>query len=93
MGSVIRNRLLRHKVFERDHGICAQCDLYDPKWEADHVQELWEGGKDVLENMQTLCRRHHRDKTSNAAPVRAKTDRLRERHTLMQARRNVGVPL
>ncbi len=86
---MIRNRLLRRKVFERDHGICAQCGLYDPKWEADHILELWEGGKDVLENMQTLCRRHHKSKTSDATPVRAKTDRLRARAALTRKRREI----
>jgi 5-methylcytosine-specific restriction endonuclease McrA len=50
---------------------------------------LWEGGKDVLDNMQTLCRRHHRDKTSDATPVRAKTDRLRAREDLTKKRREI----
>ncbi len=84
-----RNRLLRMKVFQRDQGICAQCGLYDPKWEADHCVEFWEGGKDVLENMQTLCRRHHLDKTSDATFVRAKTDRLRAREDLTRKRREI----
>ncbi len=86
---MIRNRLLRHKVEERDHGICAQCGLYDAKWEADHKTELWEGGEDVLENMQTLCRRCHKRKTSDATPVRAKTDRLRARSDLTRKRREI----
>lgn len=86
---MIRNRLLRQKVYDRDKGICAICQRFDAKWEADHKTELWEGGKDTLANMQTLCRRHHQDKTSGAAPVRAKTDRLRERHELTLSRRKV----
>lgn len=81
-----RNGRLRAKVYERDKGVCASCGRYDPKWEADHIVELWEGGKDAIENAQTLCRQHHKTKTSGAAPVRAKADRLRERHQLMKAR-------
>jgi 5-methylcytosine-specific restriction endonuclease McrA len=85
-----RNRLLRRKVYERDKGICCDCSRFDPKWEADHDVELWEGGRDVLENLKTRCRHHHRVKTSAAAPARAKTDRLRARHELTQQRRKVG---
>ena len=78
--SVIRNKRLRQLVFERDAGICAVCRMYDAKWAADHILDLQFGGRDTLDNAQTLCRRHHQDKTSAAAPLRAKADRLRERH-------------
>lgn len=86
---MIRNRLLRKKVFERDQGLCARCGRYDPKWEADHVLPLSLGGRDDLANFQTLCRIHHRDKTVAEAPARAKADRLAERHKLTEKRRQI----
>jgi len=85
---MIRNRLLRAKVFERDQGICAECGRFDPKWQHDHVLALWCGGKDTLENAQTLCRHCHLQKTTGETPVRAKSDRIRDRHALMQKRRS-----
>lgn len=88
--SIIRNKRLRQLVFERDAGICAVCRVYDAKWEADHIVDLQFGGRDTLDNAQTLCRRHHQAKTSAAAPVRAKADRLAERHQQTLRRRRVG---
>jgi 5-methylcytosine-specific restriction endonuclease McrA len=88
---MIRNKLLRKRVFERDGGVCRVCGIFDARWEADHILELSFGGKDDLDNLQTLCRRHHRNKTSEAAPKRAKSDRLRERHDLMISRKTVSV--
>lgn len=84
-----RNTLLRKRVFERDQGFCAKCGAYDSHWEADHVTALWEGGKDTLENLQTLCRHCHMAKTIKDVPVRAKTDRLRDRHQLTKRRRAI----
>lgn len=84
-----RNRLLRKKVFERDGGICIDCGRYDPKWEHDHDLAIWSGGPDTLENSVTRCRAHHLQKTIGEAPVRAKTDRLRERMELMRKRREI----
>lgn len=84
-----RNTLLRKRVFERDGGICAKCGRFDAKWEHDHIVALWSGGKDDLDNSQTLCRRCHLGKSVGETPVRAKTDRLRERHRLTQRRRAI----
>ena len=85
---MIRKRL-RERVYERDQGICAVCRVYDAKWEADHIHEMWAGGPDDIDNLQTLCRRHHQEKTKNQTPIRAKTDRLRERHELTQKRKQI----
>ena len=87
--TIIRNKLLRKRVFERDQGFCVVCGAYDSKWQHDHIQELWEGGRDTIENSQTLCRRHHIEKTVGAVPIRAKTDRLAARHDLTKRRRKV----
>lgn len=86
---MIRNRLLRKKVFERDQGICVDCGRYDSKWEHDHDLALWNGGPDTLENSVTRCRQCHKRKTIGEAPVRAKTDRLRARHEATQMRRTI----
>jgi len=88
--TVVRNKLLRKRVEDRDTGICTVCGIYDAKWEADHIHEIWAGGPDDIDNMQTLCRRHHVEKTAEQTPVRAKTDRLRERHDLTRRRKHVG---
>lgn len=87
--TVRRNTLLRKRVLERDQGICKICGRYDPKWQHDHETPLWQGGADTLENSQTLCRRHHLDKTIGESPLRAKADRLQARHALTQQRRSI----
>lgn len=87
---VVRNKLLRKKVFERDAGICKVCGRFDPHWQHDHDLALWNGGPDTLENSVTLCRRHHLEKSVGETPVRAKTDRLRARHLLTQRRRQIA---
>ena len=84
---MIRNRLLRKKVHERDQGICACCGRYDAKWQADHKNPLWQGGKDHIDNLQTLCRHCHLSKTVGETPVRAKTDRLAARHEQTKRRK------
>ena len=87
---IVRNKGLRAKVLERDEGRCCQCGRFDPRWEADHAVALWEGGKDTLENLQTLCRRCHSGKSKSDAPVRAKTDRLRAKAELTERRRRIA---
>jgi 5-methylcytosine-specific restriction endonuclease McrA len=88
-GKMTRNRALRKRVFERDQGVCHVCGRYDSKWQADHVLPLSLGGEDSLGNLETLCRLHHAEKTKAEAPVRAKTDRLRERADLTKRRREI----
>jgi 5-methylcytosine-specific restriction endonuclease McrA len=86
---IVRNKLLRKRVFERDGGICADCGRYDAKWEHDHDVPLWSGGRDDLDNSVTRCRACHLKKTTGETPVRAKTDRLRERHDLTLKRKGI----
>lgn len=86
---IVRDSLLRRKVFERDQGFCANGCGYDAKWIHDHIVPLWQGGKDNLENSQTLCRRCEKPKTSDEATKRAKSDRIRARHELMKQRRSI----
>ena len=48
-------------------------DIYPvTQWQADHIIEVKEGGKHELDNLQTLCLRCHKEKTSKYASDRAK---------------------
>lgn len=80
---------LRDKVYERDEGRCAVCAVYDAHWEADHIHEIWAGGPDDIDNLQTLCRRHHREKTDAQTPLRAKADRLNAKHEQTKRRKQI----
>lgn len=84
-----RNKRLRTLVYERDQGVCAVCKRYDARWQHDHILPLSLGGKDDIDNAQTLCRRHHGEKTSAEAPARAKADRLSIAYQQMLRRRSV----
>lgn len=86
---MIRSRRLRQQCAERDGKICQLCGRFDAKGEADHIQELWEKGPDALENLRWLCRHCHKEKTISRIPIRAKTDRLRERSDLTRKRRAI----
>jgi 5-methylcytosine-specific restriction endonuclease McrA len=86
---IVRNKLLRKRVFERDGGICCDCQRYDARWEHDHQRPLSMGGRDDLDNSVTRCRECHRRKTSGEAPLRAKADRLAERHHQTRQRKPV----
>lgn len=58
----------RAAIYVRDGGVCARC-LPDDQvplgaWEADHIVPLIDGGTWDIENGQTLCPTHHREKTA-----------------------------
>lgn len=57
---------LRRAVFLRDYGQCFLCprDGRESGWEADHIRPKSLGGKDVLENLRTLCLKCHRRETN-----------------------------
>ena len=88
---MIRNKLLRKKVYDRDQGVCCDCGRFDPRWEHDHDIPLWQGGKDTLENSKTRCRRCHKTKTISEAAPRAKADRLKERDDMTKRRKPMGL--
>lgn len=51
---------IRHSVEARDAKVCALCSRVDPKWEADHIVPVVEGGGGCgLEGYRTLCRPCH----------------------------------
>ncbi len=45
-------------------------------WEADHILALDEGGKDVLDNLQTLCIPCHKEKSGEQSVRGARRRRL-----------------
>ena len=47
-----------------------------PLWEADHVDSIDEGGKDAVENVQTLCVPCHKEKTGEHRGRKARRRRL-----------------
>lgn len=70
----------RSYVWRRDAGKCAVagCGQGDDGsirrhgcWEADHIVPLVDGGSFEMENLQTLCRGHHKEKTRREAGERA----------------------
>lgn len=70
------NLRLRNEVFERDNYQCQMCgyskgekflDSEPVKLEADHIIPLAEGGKTVVDNLQTLCSRCNAGKKAVAA--------------------------
>lgn len=71
---------IRRKVEDRDAKICAACPAGTPPcdtpenpvpWDADHIVPLIDGGEHSMDNLQTLCRDHHKRKTAIEARVRA----------------------
>lgn len=66
-------QVIRENLFLRDKGFCRCCGVYDQHWEADHILPVQKGGGGcTLENLQTLCRDCHKEKTaiSNSVPNR-----------------------
>jgi len=77
-------RGMRARVFVAAEGKCFLCglkiDAPKQKWEVDHWTPLWLGGADTEENMRPLHVHCHAGKSSNEAPVRAKSNRTRAKH-------------
>lgn len=53
---------LKKACRERDGDKCIRCGATE-RLEIDHIKELALGGENVLENLQTLCEQHHKEKT------------------------------
>jgi len=58
---------LRDWVFYRDEFTCARCNGNFPPFEleCDHVIPLALGGETIPDNLQTLCKRCHKEKTKD----------------------------
>lgn len=56
--------IIRAMLFDRDKGYCYGCGVYSEDWQADHILPVYLGGSACgLENMQTLCKDCHKQKT------------------------------
>jgi hypothetical protein len=74
----------RKKVWARDKGKCACCGIvcqrHGNNWDLDHIKPLVEANHDKsywqLDNMQTLCKQCHKEKTSREATARAAKRKL-----------------
>ena len=59
-------RKIREEVLDRDQGLCQEClrqGRIIPGTDIDHIIPKSKGGTNRLENLQTLCRTCHREKT------------------------------
>ncbi|MBY0424630.1 MAG: HNH endonuclease [Cytophagales bacterium] len=62
-------KAIREILYQIDKGFCRCCGVYDEFWEADHIIPVYEGGGACfLDNLQTLCKDCHQEKTSNRIP-------------------------
>ena len=61
--------LLKKQCLDRDNKKCVIC-LSDKNLEVDHKIELIDGGDNVLENLQVLCSKCHREKTNRSIKKR-----------------------
>lgn len=56
--------LLKKQALERDGNKCIKCpNRLKLRLEIDHIKPLIKGGENTLENLQTLCRTCHKEKT------------------------------
>ena len=65
-----RWRRLRNLVLIRDHHMCVLCGLdgrIERATDVDHITPKSSGGTDAMDNLQSLCTRHHREKTGREA--------------------------
>jgi len=59
-------RRIRDRILARDEGLCQECKrngLMRIAHEVDHIKPRSQGGTDRDENLEALCRTHHRAKT------------------------------
>lgn len=65
-GSTWEWKKLKKAVHERDGWMCVMCGRSEEdgvKLHCDHIQRYADGGGDFMENLQTLCNDHHKEKT------------------------------
>lgn len=80
--STPEHRAFRRAVLERDDYTCQRCGHHDPTGrtvQADHIENVANGGATDPDNGQTLCVPCHKIKVQReSAEGRAKRSRLRE---------------
>lgn len=73
-------QVIRENLYSRDQGFCQCCGVHDKFWEADHIIPIHKGGGGcTIENLQTLCRDCHKEKT-------IRLDRIPNRHYIQATR-------
>ena len=68
---------LKAQLALKQNGLCALCGCKPRAFEWDHIQELWAGGTNAIENWQGVCGGCHKDKSGKQAKHRAKMNRCR----------------
>ena len=61
-----RWQLVRRRALRRDKGLCVDClavGRYTIAHEVDHITRKADGGSDDIDNLQSLCTKHHEGKT------------------------------
>ena len=68
---------VKAEVLWRDSATCRLCNetLLDFRWQCDHIVPLWDGGSNVLDNLQAICANCHSEKTILEAQLRARRRR------------------
>ena len=80
---IYHSRERRAVLRRRDKGKCAKCNKFSRKWDVDHIRPLIEQ-KNLkeeeldytyysLDNLQTLCKKCHREKSNSEVPLKKKT--------------------
>ena len=62
---------IRREVITRDKGRCVKC-LRKGANEVDHIKPLWDGGTNLLTNLQLLCWECHSIKTEEELKLKTK---------------------
>lgn len=76
-------------AFERANGHCEECGCRLVSAQYDHILPVMLGGESTMENIQVLCIKCHRLKTTQAdIPRIAKTKRIAAKHRGAKTTRN-----
>jgi superfamily II DNA or RNA helicase len=79
---------MKHNVKERDGWKCLCCGAADKKFlEVDHIVPVHQGGKNEMENLQTLCKPCNGDKGVNRYSFRRVATGLQQAHHEFEPRR------
>ena len=68
---------VKAEVLWRDSAMCRLCNetLLEFRWQCDHIVPLWDGGSNVLDNLQAICANCHSEKTILEAQLRTRRKR------------------
>lgn len=68
---------IRRRILRRDHWTCTVIGCGQPATDVDHIVSAHLGGSDDDGNLASLCRDHHRQKTSREANAIDRPGRFR----------------